>query len=160
MPLSEMSAADELAIHRKLAVELFNRTWELLDEPLRNAVQTDEMIHAAHASRYHWGVVGEPVNLARGEWQVSRVYASLGRAEPALYHAQRSLDMVLAHDIADFDLAFAHEALARAHYLAGNDVESASSAERALEAGNAIADKDDREAFFNELETLPAGKTS
>src|SRR4051812_15436843 len=115
MSLPENDAASELATHRRLAVDLFNRTWELMDEPLRSAAQTDEMIHAAHASRYHWGVGGEPVNLARGEWQISRVYATLGRAEPALYHAQRSLDIVQANEIADFDLAFAHEALARAH---------------------------------------------
>ena len=37
------------------------------------------MIHAAHASRYHWSQVGTKANLARGEWQVSRVYTVLGR---------------------------------------------------------------------------------
>ena len=42
------------------------------------------MLHAAHASRFHWGEVGEPVNFARGEWQISRVYAVLGRPEPAI----------------------------------------------------------------------------
>ena len=45
------------------------------------------MIHAAHASRHHWAAVGTGVNLARGEWQISRVYVTLGRGEPALFHA-------------------------------------------------------------------------
>jgi hypothetical protein len=38
-------------------------------------------VHSAHASRYHWGAAGdadEAVNLARGEWPCSRVYAILG----------------------------------------------------------------------------------
>ena len=49
------------------------------------------MIHAAHAARYHWSKVGTKANLARGEWQVSRVYTVLERPEPALYHAHRCL---------------------------------------------------------------------
>ena len=49
------------------------------------------MIHSAHATRCHWGKVGTAANRARGEWQVSRVCATLGGAEPALYHARRCL---------------------------------------------------------------------
>ena len=70
------------ATRRALAVGLFNYTWTLLENPDRTKEQDDEMLHAAHASRYHWGEVGEAVNLSRGEWQVSRVYSVLGRAEP------------------------------------------------------------------------------
>jgi hypothetical protein len=157
MTSSEPHLADEVEMHRKLAVDLLNRVWELLDEPLRTRTQTDEMIHAAHASRYHWGVVGDPVNVARGEWQISRVYATLGRAEPALYHARRSLKVVQAHEIGDSDLAFAYEALARAQHLAGDPTERDASAERARVASNAIADKDDREVFLSELDTVPKG---
>jgi DNA-binding transcriptional MerR regulator len=64
---------------RQLAVDLFNHVWSLLETPDRTPMQDDEMLHAAHASRFHWGEVGEPANLARGEWQCSRVYAVLGR---------------------------------------------------------------------------------
>ena len=79
------------ATRRQLAKDLFNHTWTLLEKTDRTPAEDDEMIHSAHASRYHWGEVGvgEPVNLARGEWQCSRVYAVLGRAEPALWHARR-----------------------------------------------------------------------
>jgi len=45
---------------------------------------------------------------------VSRVYAVLGRAEPARHHAQRVLDVCLENGIGDWDLGFAYEALARA----------------------------------------------
>jgi hypothetical protein len=78
---------------RVLAAGLFNHVWTLLETPDRTPDQIDEMIHAAHASRYHWGEVGEPVNLARGEWQCARVYSVLGRGEPALWHARRCLEI-------------------------------------------------------------------
>lgn len=65
---------------RKLAASLFNHVWDLMEKKNRTIEENDRMIHAAHASRYHWGNVGEPVNLARGEWQVSRVYST--QADP------------------------------------------------------------------------------
>ena len=74
---------------RQLAAGLFNQVWALLEKPDRSAGDDDQMVHAAHASRYHWGMVGGPVQWARGEWQCSRVYAVLGRVEPALHHARR-----------------------------------------------------------------------
>ena len=73
------------------------------------------MIHAAHASRYHWGEAPEckPENLARGEWQVSRVYTVVGFPEAALRHARRCLDICEEHGLGDWDLAYAYEAVAR-----------------------------------------------
>ena len=62
--------------HKKFAVETFNQTWDLMDKQDKSQAEIDRMIHAAHASRYHWEYVGEAVNLARGEWQISRVYAT------------------------------------------------------------------------------------
>ena len=115
------------------------------------------MIHAAHASRYHWGQVpsATPAHLARGEWQISRVYAVLGRAEPALYHARRVLDLCQQNGIGDWDLAFAYEALARAHAVAGDAARAREFTDRALAATEDIADDEDRDLVLADLETIP-----
>src|SRR5579872_350316 len=110
---AEQPAVDA-ATDRRLGIDLFNFVWTLMEKPQRTQEEDDTMIHATHASRYHWGLVGAPANLARGEWQVARVYTLLGRTEPALYHARRCLEICEQHGIGDFDIAFAHEALARA----------------------------------------------
>ena len=49
------------------------------------------------------------------------LYTVLGRAEPALHHARRCLELCEANPeaIEDWDLPYAYEALARAHALAG-----------------------------------------
>jgi len=142
---------------RQLAVDLFNHVWTLMGLPQRSSEQDDEMIHAAHASRYHWGEVGDASNLGRGEWQVSRVYAVLGRGEPALFHATRCLAHVQSGEgMADWDLPFAYEALARACAVAGDGEESSRYQRLAREAGAAIADPEDREHLLSELDTLPA----
>jgi hypothetical protein len=141
---------------RRLAVDLFNHTWTLIEADGRTPEQNDEMIHAAHASRHHWAAVGTRANLGRGEWQISRVYCVLGRAEPALYHAHRCLAYILERDgTEDWDLPFAYEALARAAAVGGDAAESGRYEELARAAGAEIAEEDDREHFFQELATLP-----
>jgi len=114
------------------------------------------MIHAAHASRWHWGEIGDVANLGRGEWQVSRVYAVLGRPEPAVYHARRCLDHIRSGEgTEDWDLPFAYEALARALAVAGEGAASSRYEQLAREAGAAIADVEDRDHLLAELATLP-----
>jgi len=141
--------------HRQLGVDLFNHVWTLLELPARTREQDDELLHAAHASRHHWAQAGGgPAHLARGEWQISRVYVVLGRAEPALHHAHRCLELCEEHGIGDWDLAYAHEALARAHALAGSGDEAARHKRLARETGDAIADPEDRERFDEDFATL------
>ena len=141
---------------RQLAVDLFNRSWTLLELPERTPEQDDELIHSAHASRHHWAAVGTPANLARGEWQLSRIYSSLGRAEPALHHAKRCLAYCEANPDAleDWDLPFAHEALARAYRVAGNEAEARRHAVLAGELGERIVDAEERELLEADLATL------
>jgi hypothetical protein len=140
--------------HRRLGVDLFNHTWTLLEKPDRTPAEDDELLHATHASAYHWSRVGAPENLARGEWQVSRVNAVLGRGEAALHHAQRCLDHCLEHGIGDWDLAYAYEALARAHKVAGDEAGYRRNLERARDAGTRIAEDDDREHLERDLAEL------
>jgi DNA-binding transcriptional MerR regulator len=142
---------------RALAAALFNRTWELLEVPDRTPAQVDDMIHTAHASRYHWSRVGENVNLARGEWLCSRVYAVLGRDEPALWHARRCVEINEAGGIADWDIAAAYEAMARASAVAGDLVAARAWVARGREACAAIAEDDDRELIEADLAAIPLG---
>ncbi len=142
--------------HRRLGVDLFNHVWTLLRKADRTPAEVDEMLHAAHASRYHWSQAGTTVNLGRGEWQCSRVYAILGRTEPAFWHARRCLELVQSADEAeDWDLPFAYEALARAHAVAGQTDEATRYLELARHTGEAIRDQEDRELLAADLATIP-----
>jgi hypothetical protein len=139
--------------HKRFAVDYFNKTWDLLDKTERTLEEELNMIHAAHASRCHWGEVGTPLEYARGEWQVSRVYAVLNRGEAALIHALECLKLCHENGIGDFDIAFAHESVARAYAALGNKENFKTYYANAIEFGNKIAGKDDRDYFFNDLKT-------
>ena len=151
--------ADE---HRQLGVDLFNHVWTLLEMPHRGPMQDDEMIHAAHASRHHWGAAGrhaEPYRLVTGEWQCSRVYATLRRAEPALWHARRALALCDEHDVTGFFRGASHEALARALQVAGDDEGAHAEVERARAISATLDDAEDREILDGDLATIDADRS-
>jgi hypothetical protein len=144
--------------HKKFAVDLFNLVWSLLDKKDRTKEEDDKMVHAAHASRFHWGEIGKPVNLARGEWQISRVYSVLNGPRSALYHAKRCLEICKQNDIGDFDLAYAYEAMARAYAVAREKSEAEKYIQLAKEAGEQIKEKEDRNLLYSDLATIPGCK--
>lgn len=145
-----LDPADE----RRIAIGLFNHVWTLMETSDRTPEQTDEMIHGAHASRYHWGNVGNASNHARGEWQVSRVYAVVGRGEAALWHARRCLEICQQNDIGDWDLAFAYEALARASRVGGDLAGRDRYLAEAREAAKVIKEDEDRQLLEADLATV------
>jgi DNA-binding transcriptional MerR regulator len=154
MPDTDIDVQDE----RRLAVALFNQTWTLMEKEDRTRDEDDAMLHMAHASRHHWGRVGTAAHRGRGEWQCSRVYAILGRPEPCLHHAQRYLDICREDGIADLDLAFAYEALARGQAVAGDMDEARAFIEQALAAAEDIKEDEDRELLLSDLESIPGQK--
>lgn len=141
--------------HKKIAVDCFNLVWNLLGKKERSKEEDDKMVHAAHASRFHWGEIGEPLHFERGEWQISRVYSVLNRPQPALYHAKRCLEICQQNNIGDFDIAFAHEAVARANAASGNKSEFEKHYQLAKEAGEKIKGEEDKKIFFGDLESGP-----
>jgi len=138
--------------HRRLGIDLYNRTWTLMDSP------GDEMLYCAHASAYHWMQGGgTTANRARSEWLCSRVYSILGRSEPALHHARHCLDLVESapEEMEDWDIAGAYEALARAHLTAGEPDEARRYHQLGREATAKIADPEDAKHIAADLDSLP-----
>jgi hypothetical protein len=142
--------------HRKFAVNLSNLVWRSLDKKDRTKEEDDKIVHAAHASRFHWDEIGKPINLGRGEWQISRVYSVLNRPESALYHAKRYLEICKENSIGGFDLAY--EAIARAYAVAGKKDEADKYMELAKEAGEQNEEKEDKNLLYSDLETISGYK--
>jgi DNA-binding transcriptional MerR regulator len=143
--------------HRTLGVDLFNKTWTLMEKSPRTPEEDDEMIHMAHASAFHWQQVGTRANRSRSEWQCSRVHVLLGQTDQALYHARRCLEIAEANEdgsMEDWDLPGAYEALARANSVAGNLDEARDWAERGRAATAAIADEDERKVMEADFATI------
>src|SRR6476469_8816983 len=115
--------------HRRLGVDLYNATWDLLDRDDRSVEDDDKMI--------------------------SRVHAVLGQADTAAYHAARYVAISRAGDVDDWDLAAALEASARAAAVGGDFDASERFEAEARQVCTRVTDAEDREVVEADLATLP-----
>lgn len=136
----------------KIAKKYFNETWDLMDKAERSDDDIAEMLHKTHASCERWRSFNNPINNARGEWQVSRVYSVLKHGELALIFAKKCLKITLENDLKDFDLAFAYESVARAYAILKNIDKANEYIELALSACQHI--KNDKEKDYTIKEVL------
>lgn len=143
--------------HRRLGIDLYNGTWALIEREDRTPDEDDEMLHRAHASAYHW-LQGPhtAANRARSHWLCSRVHVLAGQPEGALHHARRCLALVEGHgeEMEEWDLAAAHEALARAHAAAGETEEARRFLDLARAETVTIANPKDRQHIEADLDAL------
>ena len=140
--------------HLYFAKSINGRVWELLQKSNRTPEEQDEMLNAAHACAYHWKFSGSAVYQQRGEWLISRVHVTLDHPQEALRHAQRCFELTELHndEMADFDLAYAHEGLARASALSGQLQEAIRNYRLAEEAAARIQDAEDRSIFMGDFQ--------
>ena len=136
--------------HRAQGIECNNSTWEMI-EAERTPDNDEEMLRRAYASAYHWAraVRRGPANDARGAWLLAKVQLLVGQPELSLRYADRCMAVCLGHGLADFDLAYAHEARARALKALGDDVAAAQSWEMAKAVP--IADAEDQAVLDADL---------
>ncbi len=145
--------------HKYFGIELNKFVWSLLGKSSRTAEENEMMIHAVHASYFHWEKSGKckPANLQRGEWLISRVYSVLNVPERALYYAARCMDITENYksEMEDFDLAYADEAMARALACSGRGEEAKKYLASAKEKGNKIAEAEAKQFFTGDLTAEP-----
>lgn len=142
--------------HRTQAVEANNSVWEILgDESRRDTDDLEEMTRRAYASAYHWdrAAASSPANEARADWLLARVWSVRGNGALALHHAHRCAATCSQHDLVDFDLAYAHEAQARALACLGQLDEALE--QRRLALAVPIADAEDAAIVAGDLAAEP-----
>jgi hypothetical protein len=145
---------DVAAWDRRFATACFNGAWHLIETPERTDDDDVAMLLTAMASRWHWGRIGSPEQVATGDWQVGHVASLLGIGELALTFASRSLAVALEEAWDGWRLASAHEGVARAFAVLGDD----GVARHVAEAEAALArepDAEDRAVVASQLATIP-----
>lgn len=112
--------------HRWFAIECNNQAWDLVEVKERTAEQIEEMIHLAHAARFHWKEVGTALNLLRGETLLSTAYGVANRPENAMAYAELASSRVKKTEgVTEFDRASISGAYAKACRVAGNAAKAA-----------------------------------
>jgi hypothetical protein len=139
--------------HQAFASGYNGKVWELLEKRDRTPEESAVMLHLAHASCAHWLAAGNETHHQRGEWLIARVNTVLGYPEAALRHARACMDLTMKYPdrMEDFDRAYAFEALARSHALAGNRSEADLYLRKSQEAGESIIGDENKGVFTSDL---------
>jgi hypothetical protein len=152
---------EERDLHRWFGTQLNNGTWEVIAEgsvdPSSPIVDRENALYSAFASAYHWRMVGDEANMARGEHLISRVAIVVGEYEMALQHAERCREIVESHPsmMAEWDEPFAYEAIARANAALGNVDSAISALTVARDLTQSVSEAGDREVLVGELAREP-----
>ena len=139
--------------HKYFAPTLNVECWTLLDRDDRTEEDDRKMLMAAFASNYHWLYAGDDINQQRGEWLIAKVYAALGDGANCLRHALRCMEWTdnIEEGLTDFDLAYAHEMLARGYAMTGDKKRAKELKAKARKLGKAIEGEEDRKIFEGDL---------
>lgn len=118
--MTEQPPNDWSDAHKHFSAYCFNECWSYLGMQKRSSEEAEAMLQAAMASFWHWSQRSDctATNRSIGAWQISRVYAVLGRGKDARCYAQDSLKYCLDGNVPPFYTGYAHEALARAEIVA------------------------------------------
>jgi uncharacterized protein YndB with AHSA1/START domain len=141
--------------HRTEAVAVNNSIWELLDRDDLTVDEGEDLLRRAYAAAYHWAraVDRGPEHEARAEYMIAKAYLKLERADDALRHASRCLATTTQAALGDFDLAYAHEVVARALQLSGDEAGSLESWKAAKAVP--IADPEDQAILDGDFAGAP-----
>jgi hypothetical protein len=155
--MTETPELDQAAAHRYFSADCFNKAWELIDRTERTPEEDQQMIRLNQASMWHWTQRQDCTdkNLSIGYWQAARIYALLGQSDNARNYGQLSLDYSKGQ--APFYGGYAHEALARAEWVAGNRDKAEKHLSLAQQMANDVEEREDREVLEADLEAIRRG---
>ncbi len=138
--------------HRTIAVQLFNRCWEIIDQATQDQERLQELLVAAMASKYHWQQVGTERNWIISDWMVSRAFAYNHNGDLALRFAQQANDAAWASEQPDWLRASAAEGVLRAYCVLGDREAIAVWSLRTRELVAVIADHREKETIAAQFE--------
>ncbi len=141
--------------HRAQAIECNNAAWELFDKADRSVHDDEDLLRRVYASAYHWQRASGrgPVNEVRSLYMQAKAHLGVGNAQAGLQYAQRCMAETTGLGLQDFDLAYAHEMMARSLQAVGRSEEAAT--EWAAAKAVPIADPEDKAIVAADLAAGP-----
>ena len=154
-PVVEVGDEETRRWHRHFAVDMFNRSWDLLEQADRSPDDDAEMLAAAFGSAWHWRQVGTAENIALGDHQIAKVASHVGQPALALHYARRALEAMELGHFGNWQIAAAYEGMARACAASGDVAGRNYWVQRCTVALGAVPDAGDRSVVAEQLLNLP-----
>lgn len=155
-PIAVEPSFDLEAAHRYFSVEYFNRAWDLIEQEERTEEEDERMLHMSVASLWHWQQRADCTakEMSIGYWQVSRIYALIGRSDNARWYADRCLEITEGAELPAFYMGYAYEALARAAMVGRNRSALFGYLQEARKWAAKEQNEEDRQLLLDDLATI------
>jgi len=152
--MTELDFKNKAELHKYFSKHCFNKAWDLIDKTDRTDEESEEMVHYAMASLFHWSKRDDCTDRHKsvGCWQVSRCYALDGNLKYAERYGKLCLEF--SENDEPFYLGYAHEALARVNALSGNMEEKEKHFNIAIDLSEKIKDKEEKEILLTDLKSI------
>jgi hypothetical protein len=151
--MSEAKAPEgATAWHRRFAVA--SNAWDLSVQN-RSSSEDQEMLNVAHASAWHWSIVGTELNRMRATMLLAEVHALLGFGKSALGYAAEMREYFLKVGAPDWETSFVHVVHAHAASAAGETAKHRLSYELAVAALGAVSNEEERRNVASTFSRVP-----
>ena len=141
--------------HRYFAINANNAAWNM-SESLEDVLNHTELLDAAHASAWHWRVVGTPLNQMRSTMLLALIHARMDMGPSAWRYAE-SMKKYFSEisETPDWELAFVYAIHAWAALACGKLDEYKASYQKARSCLEVIQDPEDRAVVMKTFNLIP-----
>ena len=153
--MSDASAPDTVAWHRRLAVQSNNAAWDLIERERLDAGDCAELVRLAATASSHWKEIGTADNIASADLLFGWALARSGAGPAAVDAAGRAFAHFSAKNSGATAMAFPHAAMAISLFSAGDGKGHRRHYLEARRIGDSLPAKD-RRHFEAAFRTLPA----
>lgn len=118
--MSDASAPDPAAWHRRIAMQSNNAAWDLIERDNLTAGECAELLRLAATASSHWKEIGNADNVASADLLFGWALARSGAGPAAVDAAGRAFAHFSAKQSGESGMAFPHAAMAMALFSAGD----------------------------------------
>ena len=141
--------------HRYFAINANNAAWNM-SESLEDVLNHTELLDAAHASAWHWRVVGTSLNQMRSTMLLALIHARMDMG-PSAWRYAVSMKKYFSEisETPDWELAFVYAIHAWAALACGKLDEYKASYQKARSCLEVIQDLEDRAVVMKTFNLIP-----
>ncbi len=135
--------------HRWFAIELNNRSWDLVEANSCSTGELVELIDSAHASCLHWRQIGQPIHQIRSQTLLVMAHVKAGLGQTGVWYADKLLAnfSITPEGITPFDSALVHAAVAAACQLVKDTTQATQHYKLATEFADKLTESAERDLF-------------
>ncbi len=152
--MSNIDFKNKAELHKYYSTHCFNEAWTLMDKTDRTTQESEDMIHYAMASLFHWSKRKDCTDKHKsiGSWQISRCFVLIGNLDKGEQYGKLCLNF--SKKQSPYFKGYAHETLARVYHLMDKTDLKNKHLIKANELNDQIENDEEKQLLLNDLKSI------